>query len=637
MIQRQEIIEISNLCEIFANGVSNGTITKQTYSDGFKEEHLKPFIEDHGNSPSQLIQEELRIFFEQELSGMDKRLNMKNFGFWGNNIYSYVWTCIYFHFGQKDLAASYSPQLYILVNRMGIKYGFCYGHQVTNDHDLVKVVKSGKIKFNISQLNEYDISFFNSGLHDITARPEVLFGPNERIILNSDNDLLSNWSNKSLLIKEYPLNEIPLNISEDIQNTLAILKEIFLSILNINNKAKSIEPHKFSHNEFQNAANQSGLFFSHKLIVRFVSSLLAKPFLLLTGLSGSGKTKLAQAFVQWICENSEQYRIVPVGADWTNREPLLGYPDGLSEEKYVLPDSGALQIMINAIKPENENKPHFLILDEMNLSHVERYFADFLSVMESHKEIKLYDGSERKNTGNDIPKEIRWPKNLFIIGTVNVDETTYMFSPKVLDRANVIEFRIEQDEMEEFLKNGGELRMEKLHSGDNEMNPGLGAGMATDFLRLAGSKTDNRKAEEALINFFPALQKAGAEFGYRSASEINRLAGILEKLLEGETIIDGNPISEIDFIDIAIMQKLLPKLHGSRNKLVPVMVSLGKLCLDNNKKTYPDTEDGEKSFIRECLDTLPPSENIKYRISFDKIRRMYLNVIANGFTSYAEN
>src|SRR5690606_3454364 len=111
------------------------------------------------------------------------------------------------------------------------------------------------------------------------------------------------------------------------------------------------------------------------------------------------------------------------------------------------PDCGIVHLLYKASKPENANKPFFLILDEMNLSHVERYFADFLSIMESKDTIKLYTGKERKSLdGITIPFEIGWPKNLFIIGTVNIDETTYMFSPKVLDRANVIEFRITENE-----------------------------------------------------------------------------------------------------------------------------------------------------------------------------------------------
>src|SRR5690606_18493981 len=81
--------------------------------------------------------------------------------------------------------------------------------------------------------------------------------------------------------------------------------------------------------------SKSGLTFSDLLIKRFVASLITKPFVILTGLSGSGKTKIAQCFVQWICQDKSQYCIIPVGADWTNREPLLGYPNALDHSEYV--------------------------------------------------------------------------------------------------------------------------------------------------------------------------------------------------------------------------------------------------------------------------------------------------------------
>ena len=77
----------------------------------------------------------------------------------------------------------------------------------------------------------------------------------------------------------------------------------------------------------------SGIRYSDQLITRYISSLTTKPFVLLSGLSGSGKTKLAQSFSQWICEDENQYCIVPVGADWTNREPLLGYVNALDSTR----------------------------------------------------------------------------------------------------------------------------------------------------------------------------------------------------------------------------------------------------------------------------------------------------------------
>ena len=197
---------------------------------------------------------------------------------------------------------------------------------------------------------------------------------------------------------------------------------------------------------------------------RLVSAMLSKRFLVLTGLAGSGKTKLAQAFAHWITPDpgwvdardhskgrclNPQYALVPVGADWTGNENIVGYPDGLQSANYVT--RPALELMRHAIEPENAKLPHFLILDEMNLSHVERYFADLLSAIESGEEIPLYEGSDRKADGKVVPHRLRIPDNLFVIGTVNVDETTYQFSPKVLDRANVIEFRMEPAELAAFL------------------------------------------------------------------------------------------------------------------------------------------------------------------------------------------
>src|SRR5690606_28162686 len=72
--------------------------------------------------------------------------------------------------------------------------------------------------------------------------------------------------------------------------------------------------------DFRSATNEAGIRLDKDLILHFQASLLSKPFVILTGLSGSGKTKLAQAFATWICESENQFRIVPVGADWTNRE-----------------------------------------------------------------------------------------------------------------------------------------------------------------------------------------------------------------------------------------------------------------------------------------------------------------------------
>ncbi len=382
------------------------------------------------------------------------------------------------------------------------------------------------------------------------------------------------------------------------------------SVVEKNIQKKVLDNLKFNINSFSESVFESGLVFSEKLITRFVASLLTKPFVLLTGLSGSGKTKIAQSFVKWICEDESQFRIIPVGADWTNREPLLGYPNGLNPLEYISPDSGALNLIIEASKNENADKPYFLILDEMNLSHVERYFADFLSVMESDDKINLYSGSSRKDLdGNEIPNEIFWSKNLFIIGTVNIDETTYMFSPKVLDRANTIEFRVDETNIRSFFDLPSKINLTVLES--------KGTSMAKSFLEISRDEVIEKdgKYSEVLVKFFNELKKIGAEYGYRTAVEMLLLINKLNKISD---------ISVNESVDIAVMQKLLPKLHGSRSKISKVLDTLILLCL-KDKQTFTITKSDEVLV-----------ENIIYPIAYEKLVRMYKNALDNGFTSYAE-
>jgi len=342
----------------------------------------------------------------------------------------------------------------------------------------------------------------------------------------------------------------------------------------------------------------TGLIYSETLIKRLAYSLMAKPFVILSGLAGSGKTQLALAFAKCLSENIDnQFCIVSVGADWTNREPLLGYPNALQPGKYEKPESGVLQLLMRA--NEDPSKPYFLILDEMNLSVVERYFADFLSAMESGEPIKLWD-----NEAGNVPKEIELPKNVFIIGTINVDETTYMFSPKVLDRANVIEFKIAPNEMEDYLGKKVNINLEQAYSNC--------ADMALDFVTKAKSQVEkDEKNKDVLLSFFKELKKVNAEFGYRTVNEISRYL----HFSDGELSADSA-------IDTAILQKLLPKLHGSRKKLVPVLTSMWQLCLKDGIAKEIDAE-----FIK---------NDFKYPESAEKIQRMYNAVVDNGFTSFAE-
>lgn len=383
----------------------------------------------------------------------------------------------------------------------------------------------------------------------------------------------------------------------------------------------------FNYKAFNSDVKQSNLMFSNLLVKRFIASLQAKPFLILTGLAGSGKTKLATSFAKWITKDKKQTCLISVGADWVNREPLLGFPNVLESNKYVKPDNGVLQLLIDASRSENSNKPYFLILDEMNLSHVERYFSDFLSAMESGGEICLH--SQEKEI-QDIPPAITIPKNLFIIGTVNIDETTYMFSPKVLDRANAIEFRISKTDLETYLKS------DVTKPSDDYI--GKGIAMSSSFLSQIDEDLNLVDAKEDINNslksFFDELKKVGAEFGYRVVLEIFHLINRLHAIEEPN-------ISQS--LDIAIVQKLLPKLHGSRRKLTGVLEALANLCITDKGKNEGITIESDIDAIEKTLEKEIKNEIedqaqkcFHFPITFEKVQRMYKNAVRDGFTSFAE-
>ena len=254
------------------------------------------------------------------------------------------------------------------------------------------------------------------------------------------------------------------------------------------------------------------------------------------------------------------------------------------------------------------------VLDEMNMSYVERYFADFLSAMESKEKIALWNNNEAKDDSDEVdgvPQKVALSKNLFIIGTINVDETTYMFSPKVLDRANVIEFKISSTEMGAFLQEIREIDRDSIIS--------KAAGMGADFVAKACKKdlAHDDEAVKMLQKFFDELKNVNAEFGYRSATEIFRF--ICQAKANDDT---GEKMTDEEILDAAIVQKLLPKLHGSRKKLEPVLAQLWKLCFTGAGK--------DLNIAKENV------EKAQYKESADKIRRMYESATANGFTSFAE-
>lgn len=236
----------------------------------------------------------------------------------------------------------------------------------------------------------------------------------------------------------------------------------------------------------------------------------------------------------------------------------------------------------------------------MNLSHVERYFSDILSALESGQKIALHSSPESLKSSDDdelaVPSGMQLPNNLFIIGTVNVDETTYMFSPKVLDRANVIEFRVSKDNIADFLADPQPVDLSTL--------VGKGFALSTSFVREANSIVQLDAQVSALLKdrlekIFSDLSQIGSEFGYRTAYEITRFVYFHKKL-------HGDNWNFNKALDAQILQKLMPKLHGSQRRLDPVLTALEKFCVEH-----------------ECPESLS-----KIKLMREKLK--------DGFTSFAD-
>jgi MoxR-like ATPase len=359
--------------------------------------------------------------------------------------------------------------------------------------------------------------------------------------------------------------------------------------------------------DFADAVEASGLRFpaGSNLVRSFLSSLLAKPFAILTGLAGSGKTQLAMRLGEWFGTDEHgrhRHVVVPVRPDWTGPESIFGYEDALRRSTsgapvWFVPE--AFEFVLRATS--DPQHPYLLILDEMNLAHVERYFSDFLSGVESRRPVLpdlLFDQESRQWVLRDVEAQrLPLPRNLFVVGTVNVDETTYMFSPKVLDRAFTFEFQVTSDELD------AELRRPTAAPAGEDVRVRAFASLAErdDWQREHPHPVRN-EIVSTLREVHATLAGANQEFGHRTLYEILRFCAFYAAT--------GDPDADTA-LDLAMMQKVLPKVHGSRRRVEPVLTALDALA----QGTGPAPR-------------LPVTHN--------KIVRMIESIRANQFVSFAE-
>ena len=416
-----------------------------------------------------------------------------------------------------------------------------------------------------------------------------------------------------------------------------------------------------------------GFHFPAELVTTYLLSLKTKPFVILSGISGTGKTKLAQAVAEWagagvrggqrkeeLAEPVARHEFVSVRPDWLDGKEVLGFYNVVTEEFASRP---FLNLLLRAHRDPGE--PYFAILDEMNLARVEHYFSDLLSATESRtvdggklRQEALYlhekprclplsppagwtrpercasckateaevDACQLHFDGVQmVPPKLKVPPNTYITGTVNVDETTHMFSPKVLDRANVIEFN----------------QVDLLGYGD-DAEPGSFA-LRNGQIELGASTVARQehfhKAPEQVRSTLAALNKLLAEwnlhFGYRVANEIALYVNNAVEAIGPEAVDTA--------LDLQILQKVLPKLHGSRQKLLAPLWRALLFTLTGRDLGLDYSDEGlkaiEEDTSRKEPVTLPGGVDLSTPLmprSAAKLLRMLRTLRAQGFVAFIE-
>lgn len=361
-----------------------------------------------------------------------------------------------------------------------------------------------------------------------------------------------------------------------------------------------------------------GFTFNEGLVENYYLSLKSKPFVILAGTSGTGKTRLVRLFAEAIGATSQngRYKLVSVRPDWSDSSDLFGHVN--LNDKFI---PGAIIDFVKQAELDSRN-PYFLCLDEMNLARVEYYLSDILSIIETREYV---DGKVTTDPlitenyyGADITAKgkygvVRIPENLYIIGTVNMDETTFPFSRKVLDRANTIEFST-VELLANFDSTQGEV---KAIFADNTF-------MKADYVFFNQCASDKDFVEDVCIelqDINKILEKANAHVGYRVRDEI------VFYMLNNKNA--GNLLTRNQAFDHEIMQKILPRIQGSSASVKIMLCELFKYCAGDYESYQTESDDVSAKMMAAAN-----KETCKYKESAKKIAFMVRRFEEDGFTAY---
>lgn len=448
-------------------------------------------------------------------------------------------------------------------------------------------------------------------------------------LFKTDNDLKvgnNDYEEGCIYYEEYSIDDFPSEekIIEDLSKIIEIYNEYYINEIKgeadfkesgenamDESNLKEFDSMESQIKHIQKYINNKGFIYSYEDLSNFYLSLKTKPFVILAGISGTGKSKLVKLFSEAIGATSlnNQYNLISVKPDWNDSTELFGYKN-LNDE-FI---KGKLtEIIIESSKEENRNKPYFICLDEMNLARVEYYLSEYLSLIETRAVNEngniVTDLIFSKSLClNDSLKDLTIPDNLYVVGTVNMDDTTFSFSRKVLDRANTIEF---SNVNLEFLSFEEDEKVSKFETSNDIL--------CTRFLNIKDALKEDRefveKINKRIIKLNDILKLGNKQFAYRVRDEI--VFYMLENKL-------ANLLSEETAFDFQIMQKILPTISGSDLAIKNTLIKLYNYCNPLN-----EIADGI-DYIAEALKGL---DKAKYKKSAEKIIMM-LRGYEDGFTSF---
>ncbi|WP_088549171.1 MrcB family domain-containing protein [Paenibacillus aquistagni] len=459
-----------------------------------------------------------------------------------------------------------------------------------------------------------------------------------KLNLNSKSGLGRDYQVSTIAYIRYDRDALPDDnqLQSDLENVVSNYKMYVEHVLQNNNQNKEVPAPEEKESpslssltvseqleQIKSFISTRGFHYPDGLIENLYLSLKTKPFVILAGVSGTGKTKLVKLFAEALgaTKDNGQFALIPVRPDWSDPSDLLGYKD-LSG---VFRPGRLAEVLVEASQPKNQHKPFFVCLDEMNLARVEYYFSDVLSIMETQewKQDRIVT-SELINRDSLMPEDqslyggLSIPDNVYLVGTVNMDETTHPFSKKVLDRANTIEFN------HIHLQQYPSLMLQEEEKTDLPVHNSF---LRSEYLQLIDVYSQHTElvhaTTEKLVKINHILEEIHSHVGFRIRDSICFYMVYNQRY---------ELLSDDEAFDLQLLQKILPRVQGSSLAVKRVLLKLLQETL-GRKLPLPALIDDASEIYSKWNDN-HEEEKAKHPQSARKIAFMLRRLEEDGFTSY---